>query len=565
MFPYSSSPWRVLLCIQTGKPNGRHYLDPAPCAAPGGRGAAAPAHRRRPPRAGRQAQRARAERAAAGVAHAAARGHQDAGRRRAWSTCCPIAAPWSCSCRSRTWPTPSRSSPGSKDSRANWPRSASAWPSSPRSARLHYEMLAAFTRRDLATYYRLNALIHAHINAAAAQPRADADLAQPQCAAAGVALPLQLRRSEVAARDAGARPHDRIAGRPRCRGPARTDDGALAAQARRGARTAAHRAARRRARGPAHERAAAAGRDGRLRRAGTPPARARPRARCCSMPPRAAATPPTRRSTRSCRWACSCRRRRDDVATALAIARDLRVPLLPRGGGTSQCGQTTGAALVIDTSKHLRNVLGFDKDAMTVDVEPGIVLDHLNAQLKPHGLWFPVDVSTSAQATLGGMAGNNSCGSRSIAYGNMVHNVAGIDALAGRRPAAVVRAGRGAGPRANARSPTSCAGWPNGSSGEIEARWPKVMRRVGRLQPRHLPAAERAALHRRRQRQPGAPAGRRRGHAGIHAQPDAAARPAAARQGAGRRQLPDASTPRWTRRSTSSSSARARSSWSTAR
>ena len=60
-------------------------------------------------------------------------------------------------------------------------------------------------------------------------------------------------------------------------------------------------------------------------------------------------------------------------------------------------------------------------------VEPGLVLDELNAALSPHGLWFPVDVSTSAQATLGGMAGNNSCGSRSIAYGNMVHNVLGLD------------------------------------------------------------------------------------------------------------------------------------------
>jgi FAD/FMN-containing dehydrogenase len=63
-----------------------------------------------------------------------------------------------------------------------------------------------------------------------------------------------------------------------------------------------------------------------------------------------------------------------------------------------------------------------------VEVEPGIVLDHLNAELRSTGLWYPVDVSTSAQATLGGMAGNNSCGSRSIAYGNMVHNVLGARA-----------------------------------------------------------------------------------------------------------------------------------------
>ncbi len=115
-----------------------------------------------------------------------------------------------------------------------------------------------------------------------------------------------------------------------------------------------------------------------------------------------------------------------DVTTALDIARDLKVPVLPRGGGTSQCGQTTGAALVIDDSKYLRRVLDVDVEGRTATVEPGLVLDHLNAQLKQHGLWYPVDVSTSAQATLGGMAGNNSCGSRSIAYGNMVHNVLGM-------------------------------------------------------------------------------------------------------------------------------------------
>jgi FAD/FMN-containing dehydrogenase/Fe-S oxidoreductase len=119
----------------------------------------------------------------------------------------------------------------------------------------------------------------------------------------------------------------------------------------------------------------------------------------------------------------------EDVRAALEVCRALHVPVLPRGAGSSQCGQTVGAALVIDHSKHLNRVLAFDHDAMEVTVEPGIVLDALNAWLRPHGLWFPVDVSTSAQCTLGGMAGNNSCGSRSIAYGNMVHNVAAIDAL----------------------------------------------------------------------------------------------------------------------------------------
>ncbi len=118
----------------------------------------------------------------------------------------------------------------------------------------------------------------------------------------------------------------------------------------------------------------------------------------------------------------------DDVRAALDICRELGVPLLPRGAGSSQCGQTVGAALVVDHSKHLNGVVAFDREERTVTVEPGIVLDALNAWLRPHDLWFPVDVSTSAQCTLGGMAGNNSCGSRSIAYGNMVHNVLAIEA-----------------------------------------------------------------------------------------------------------------------------------------
>ena len=122
-------------------------------------------------------------------------------------------------------------------------------------------------------------------------------------------------------------------------------------------------------------------------------------------------------------------RSEEDAVVAVQIAADAGVPVLPRGAGTSQCGQTVGAALVIDVSKHLKDVIAFDRDAQTVTVQPGIVLDHLNAFLKPHGLWYPVDVSTSAQATIGGMTGNNSCGSRSIRYGNMVHNVHAVEAV----------------------------------------------------------------------------------------------------------------------------------------
>lgn len=114
---------------------------------------------------------------------------------------------------------------------------------------------------------------------------------------------------------------------------------------------------------------------------------------------------------------------------AMQLAAEEGVAILPRGGGTSQCGQTVGAALVIDNSKYLNGLLSFDANNRRAVVQPGMALDHLNAKLKSSGLWFPVDVSTSAQATIGGMAGNNSCGSRSIAYGNMVHNVAAIEAV----------------------------------------------------------------------------------------------------------------------------------------
>src|SRR5260221_13101058 len=101
---------------------------------------------------------------------------------------------------------------------------------------------------------------------------------------------------------------------------------------------------------------------------------------------------------------------------AMQIAAEEGVAILPRGAGTSQCGQTVGEALVVDDSKYLNRALEIDGEARRAVVEPGKVLDTLNAELRPLGLWYPIDVSTSAQATLGGMAGNNSCGSRSLAY-----------------------------------------------------------------------------------------------------------------------------------------------------
>ncbi len=167
-----------------------------------------------------------------------------------------------------------------------------------------------------------------------------------------------------------------------------------------------------------------------------------------------------------------------DVKTALDICRDMGVPIVARGGGTSQCGQTVGTGLVIDHAKHMRNIIDVDAGQRTAEVEPGLVLDHLNAALKKHQLWYPVDVSTSAQATLGGMAGNNSCGSRSIAYGNMVHNVLGVQAWTS--DSHLLQLGPHAASSGQSRElGEAVRALAAGLQPAMERMWPKVMRRVG--------------------------------------------------------------------------------------
>src|SRR3954453_5465158 len=188
-------------------------------------------------------------------------------------------------------------------------------------------------------------------------------------------------------------------------------------------------------------------------------------------------------------------RNEEAARAAIAIAAEEGVPLLPRGAGSSQCGQAVGAALVIDHTKYLNRILELEGERAVV--QPGIVLDALNAALRPKGLWFPVDVSTSAQATLGGMAGNNSCGSRSIAYGNMVHNVLAIDAcrVEGERwhfgplddPS---------GPPAYRAFVSKLKALYQREKDEIEARFPKVLRKVAGYNLDHLgpPPANAAPL-----------------------------------------------------------------------
>jgi len=120
-----------------------------------------------------------------------------------------------------------------------------------------------------------------------------------------------------------------------------------------------------------------------------------------------------------------------DVESVLAVTREAGAPVLPRGAGTSQCGQTVGRAVVVDVSRHLTAAGAPEEVGGTphVVVEPGIVLDHLNRKLRPRRVWFPVDPSTANRATIGGMAGNNSAGARSLRYGMMADNVAAVEAV----------------------------------------------------------------------------------------------------------------------------------------
>ncbi len=173
-----------------------------------------------------------------------------------------------------------------------------------------------------------------------------------------------------------------------------------------------------------------------------------------------------------------------EAERAIALARQEGMTVLPRGGGTSQSGQTVNHSLVIDCSKYLNRIVDLDVAGRRCVVEPGIVLDDLNRQLKAHGLWFPVDISTASRATLGGMAGNNSCGARSLRYGVTRDNVLSIDAvLADGTAAHFGPVGAGlrdlpAGSPMRALTEDLLAIGVR-ESDEIASRFPKVQRRVG--------------------------------------------------------------------------------------
>ena len=113
----------------------------------------------------------------------------------------------------------------------------------------------------------------------------------------------------------------------------------------------------------------------------------------------------------------------DDVRQAIAVARQEKMTILPRGAGTSLAGQTVGESLVLDFSKHMNQVLEVNREERWVRVQPGIARDDLNAYLQPYGLHFAPDPATSSRANVGGMVGNNSSGTKSILYGKTVDHV----------------------------------------------------------------------------------------------------------------------------------------------
>ena len=171
-------------------------------------------------------------------------------------------------------------------------------------------------------------------------------------------------------------------------------------------------------------------------------------------------------------------RTHEDVFATMEVARDFKVPVLPRGAGTSLAGQTVCDAVVIDMSKYLNKVLEVNREEHWAIVEPGVVQEQLNLHLRPMGFLFGPDTSTANRATLGGMMGNNSAGSHSILYGKTIDHVLSTDV--------VLASGEG---RAFGKMTFDEALRRGGLEGriaeivhtereEIERRFPKIMRRV---------------------------------------------------------------------------------------
>ncbi|MGW1593494.1 FAD-binding and (Fe-S)-binding domain-containing protein [Streptomyces sp. NPDC002343] len=122
----------------------------------------------------------------------------------------------------------------------------------------------------------------------------------------------------------------------------------------------------------------------------------------------------------------------DDVAAVLEVCRERGVPVVARGGGTSIAGQATGTGVVLDFTRHMTALVELDPGSRTAVVQPGLVLDRLQEAAAPHGLRFGPDPSTHSRCTLGGMIGNNSCGSHSVAWGTTADSVRELSVVTAR-------------------------------------------------------------------------------------------------------------------------------------
>ncbi|MGL4461618.1 MAG: FAD-binding oxidoreductase, partial [Planctomycetia bacterium] len=178
-------------------------------------------------------------------------------------------------------------------------------------------------------------------------------------------------------------------------------------------------------------------------------------------------------------------RSQQGLQAAVAVAAEHRVPIVPRGGGTSLSGQSIGRGVVIDCRKHLYRVLEVDAERETARVEPGLVLDEFNRRLLPLGLQFGPEVATTDRASLGGMIGNNSAGSRSIVYGKTVDHVLALDAILSDGSRASLGAWTPAQIEAAVHRPDRLGDAVRAARGvverhadEIRRRFPKVLRRV---------------------------------------------------------------------------------------
>jgi FAD/FMN-containing dehydrogenase/Fe-S oxidoreductase len=174
---------------------------------------------------------------------------------------------------------------------------------------------------------------------------------------------------------------------------------------------------------------------------------------------------------------------REDILRSLEICRRHQCPITMRGGGTSQCGQSIGPGLQIDISKYYNRVLEVNAEERWVRVEPGIVLDELNAQVAPLGLRFAPDISTASRATIGGMIANNAAGARSVWWGRTIDHVQEV--VVALSDASVVhfreipRSEAPVGDTLEAACYRTVLGLASEHAAEIDRRYPKILRHVG--------------------------------------------------------------------------------------